>query len=328
MENIERTNGFIDLDKYFKDKYKLKNVNIETLDENHIINPENRSSAQLAFWFHDKESIFFKECENIYEAYIELISEEFIKNIGLETAHYDLAIFNNSIGVISYNFEKDNYTYEDLYRIFWNYYHNVIKDNEHLYDLPKFDDVEEAFDVLNNLDDIWYALEHNYQDYPNKQEIVYKLMKDIIKLFIFDLFMNQKDRHCSNYMICTNLNDKYDVSLGPVFDYGNSLFNNNGLDDSIKADINNYNSKAKVSNKEVLITFLNKSSIEYKNMFFEVFETLTPQNFLDAVKRVEERCNGNIPINIKKKICMNFLSNYNEISDIINNYEETNNKKK
>ena len=211
MEKLIREKGFINLDDYFKNKYEIEEINIEKLDSKNIIRQE-LGGISLSFWLDFfGYDVLFKDSEGMDKAYIELINEEFIKNIGLKSAHYDLAKFNNKLGVISYNFKKENYVYKDLYSILSEYYSNVILGNEKKYDLPKFKNVDDATDKLNNLDDIWSSFEFYYKDNPNKNKIIKNLMHDLVKLFIYDLFMNQSDRHASNFLICENKNDKSDI---------------------------------------------------------------------------------------------------------------------
>ena len=43
-----------------------------------------------------------------YEDYAEMIASKLAKRLGIECASYDLAIFNNNIGVITRNLINDN----------------------------------------------------------------------------------------------------------------------------------------------------------------------------------------------------------------------------
>lgn len=322
MENIKRINGFINLDDYFKNKYDLSKISIDVLDNNKLIKPAYGSS-QLLFWFdYFYNNVLFKS-GNVDSAYIELINEEFIKNIGLDSAHYDLAIFNDYIGNISYDFKIKDYVYKDLYYILSMYYNYIILNNKQTYNLSSFCDIDEASSKLNNLNDIRFALEYYYRKNKNREDIVQNLMDNIIKLFIYDLFMNQSDRHCSNIMICENINDNKDVTLAPIYDFSDSLYRRKKYNQSIVPSINNYNKNSN-SNKDILISFLNIEHFRYQDILFYYLNTLTPDKLLKTINRIEIRCNTKIPNNITKKIYNNYANNYNEISNITNKLQNNN----
>lgn len=75
MELVNREDGFLDISKF-----KLHN-------ELYVII--------------NGVKYYFKECKDVKNVYNELIAEELAKDFGINCAHYDLAIRDDMIGVIS-----------------------------------------------------------------------------------------------------------------------------------------------------------------------------------------------------------------------------------
>lgn len=310
MNNIKRIYGFIDLNKYFEQKYNLNTL--DELDQNKLISAEF-STQKTAFWldFYNNK-VLFKDCKTNKSAYLELINEELIKLINLETAHYDLAKFDNYYGVITYDFKKENYKYIHLFSILLKYYKDIILNSNKLLNKGY-----KEVDKFNNLIDIKSALEYYFKDNKNKNVIVSKLMIDIVKLFSFDLLMNQTDRHSANYGIFIN-NDTKEVLLAPVFDYGESLNKNSKYYNSIVTDSNYFLNENK-SKKYIIESFIQKFPKEYTDIFYEILNIININTLNNAIKNVEYRCQTTIPKNIKEDIFDSFADNYIEIVNTIEN---------
>ena len=67
-------------------------------------------------------------------------------------------------------------------------------------------------------------MEKRYSKLPNMQEIVTKLMKKIVDMFILDILVMQSDRHSRNWEIVEY--DSCEVDLQPLYDNNiKNLFN-------------------------------------------------------------------------------------------------------
>jgi len=322
---MERNEGFLNLNKYINEKHNIDNYNLDYLGDLKIIRPEFGSSS-TAFWFeYNNFNVLFKEVET-QKAYLELILEEFIKNIGLNSAHYDLAQIDSLSGVISYDFKKEDYKYITMDKILNKYYEEVIMGNEEKYDFPEMKDSIDVVTHLNNLEDVWSALEHYFHDRNDKEVIIRNIIKDIIKLFVFDILTLQSDRDAQNYMIQYNDND---ASLAPIYDYSESLLRNDNTSFSIKVDIENIKNRAPY--RQVLNTFFEKSSASYQEYVYNIMKELNEEKLNKAISDVEKRCDFKMSDKFKEIVNLNFLSNYLVImlsfDKYVDNKKNINNRK-
>lgn len=85
------------------------NINGEIDRGNIIIDEEEQRGARTnKFWFNNYEFMYKDVYPLTYEDYAEMIASKLAKRLGIECASYDLAIFNNNIGVITRNLINDN----------------------------------------------------------------------------------------------------------------------------------------------------------------------------------------------------------------------------
>lgn len=170
-----------------------------------IINNSNRG-IQLVLSFKYNEVEYFYKYERPREPfkvspYNELIACEIAEDLFLPHVDYDLAIIGGFKGVISKDFRKNNVKYLSGKEFLSNNYPLGHQDN---------------ISNLNNLEDIWIALEKYYNGNQNYQNIVSELMKKIVNIFIFDLLTGQTDRHFLNWGFIEYLDGTLD--LQPLFD--------------------------------------------------------------------------------------------------------------
>lgn len=271
LEELRDTNGFID----------ISNLKLNKL-ENH------RNIYNLDF---NNKKYFFKTIFNISSIYNELIAEEIAKDYEIPSAHYDLAVLDGNIGVISENFLKDNETYTDMSSILKTIYNDPEDKTNH-----------------NNLTDIWNALSLIFKD----EKIISDLMEQIVNIFIFDILIANSDRHDENYGIITGTKTK----MSPVYDNnfmlsGISLYDG---DYSIKVE-SNMNEEDNILNK-----FLSISSLEYTELLESKLWIIEEDNIDKIIKRVEERTNRKIEERFKKNIKRDFSRQLRNIKTILNNH--------
>lgn len=79
-------------------------ININKAKEEQVIkysDTEQRGARKNKFWFNNHKMMYKDIYPEIYEDYAELIGYEFAKLLGMNCAQYDLAIFNDNLGVIT-----------------------------------------------------------------------------------------------------------------------------------------------------------------------------------------------------------------------------------
>ena len=166
---MKKVNGYIDLEEHFKEITKKDKIDQYYLEDKKIIKPSNTGTSAM-FWFKYMDvNILFKAFNNEYSIYSELVSEELATELGLPNALYDMAKFQKYTGVITYDYKKIEYEYINLGRILTFYLENVLinENNKDTYKHKLVDNSDiNSLDLLNNLEDIWNALE--FYLYNNK----------------------------------------------------------------------------------------------------------------------------------------------------------------
>lgn len=287
MELVREEKGFIDLE------YLLKNGAKKTIidDESYFI-----------IEYNDKKYYFKPSSDELY-VYNELIAEELAKDLNIKCAHYDIAKYNDKLGVISEDiFDKTKgIILEELV----NKYNNENKNNEE----------------KNNLEDLWNIFYLEYKD----NNIVYKLTNDYVNVFIFDVLIANIDRHLSNSAIRKN-NDELEVVI-----FDNELMLNEasislgGYSLGVEENDDFFKSSEYDPNEEKFLhKFLRISDKSYKNLINENLWVISDENIDNAIKKVENRTKSTIPNGIKKYIKDGFRRNNEMIGEIL---EETNNKR-
>ena len=168
---------------------------------------------------------------------------------------------------------------------------------------------------------------------------------DIIKLYLFDLFFLNVDRHISNWGLIFD-GKKYHVAaldneeillidylvpiISPYYDtkeWQEKLYN-------ITINTEEQEKVIKETNFHNLMVFFRESSQEYIELFEELHEMLTPTYFTNLLKRIEQKeviytLNGEMPLNIPQKevLIAIYTENYNLITDVYEKYKEERRKR-
>lgn len=148
-----------------------------------------------------KEYFFKNEASWI----IELLADKIASFYNIPAVKHRKAMYKGNIGVISESFHKEGFNYingEQLITEYLETHPEVAKDYNNL-------------DRANNLEVIWWALEHRYKNYPKREELIKKLMNQFVTLYEFGIMTGQTDLHLNNYQIEESQDD---ANLAPLFD--------------------------------------------------------------------------------------------------------------
>lgn len=273
--------GFIDVDEMLQE-IGVKTTSIDSILNNSRINKINCDDFGLLFSFDYNNDTYFYKCNSFLLdssviPYNELIAFELAKDFGLLCVNYDLAMVCSNKGVLSKNFQRDNFKYVSGKSIILDYYDCEYQD----------------INLYNSLESLWNAFDYRYKDYHNKSEIVDKLMKKLVDIYIFDIITCQCDRRSTNWQVMESENQ---IDIAPLFDNERILVrteeqayvsltmhkgNSENLWDSLKA-------------------FLEVSDPEYKNIITEKLWIISNENLESVFKNIENRINYFIPVYIKE----------------------------
>ncbi len=248
---------------------------------------------------------FIKPNEN--GEFIELVCKILADKVGINCVNYEPIEINDYLYYISEDINNNsNYVPASV----------VCFDSDSLYDtwisledLPK---EEKRLEKLQNY--------HVFIDGLSPQEIQ-TIMNKLTRIFIFDLFILNCDRHDDNW----GLTFKKRKEIPSVFEdviildnetsfnvYGTAL-KNSFLDEKI--DHFGFNHSILELNLQNLDNFLKTSSPEFVDMFKEMFEILTPGLVIETFNQIEKQYG--VVIKEKHKYIDLYLENYNMMNDLV-----------
>lgn len=228
--------GFIDIDKVLKDEYNYTfNGDLKELYSMPFIEIEGEGVDALCWIKYKNDSYLFKSLKDFeYNVWGELLSEEFAKRLNIPCASYRAAQFGNKKGVLSKQMLKSDETLilgSEIFQDFFNQktrdgdLEKILKEKFDLYEIPKeirnydsFRQSNSVFKRLNNLEQVWDILATRKDI---SEEELTTLVNSYTKMFLFDIFTLQADRHPNNWGVVKTETGKYKTS--PLFDNSTSF---------------------------------------------------------------------------------------------------------
>lgn len=272
-------------------------INFDTLFHNKDVKIEDVKKRIKKIYYND-DIYYYKIIYNVSNLYNELIAYELSKDFGIPCVEYDIASYNETMGVFSKSFigRTDKfYTFEDILEKYYGIF--PIK--------------------YNSLENIYHALSLRYND----TNLVNFLMREVVLVFLFDILIANNDRHVCNYGIIEN--DR-GISLGPLFD-----------NESILSDIcieyggyalsvyekDFFTSVTELIDKDnFLCRFLKVSDEEHIKLFQEKNYIIGEENLNKVFSRIEEKIDSFIPPLIKKEKIKKFNENKFMIDNTLSKY--------
>ena len=258
-------------------------INLDKIINKDQIRPNFKGSHNIYNFKIDNDIYYFKEAPN-RELVMELISKSIAFILGIPYLDESIAILNDKYGLLSKSYLKVGDKSYNLQSLMQNYFYEN-NDEEELLDYKKLAS-------LNNLEDIWFALEDRYED----NDIVKKLMEGITNIFMFDLLLKESDRTLKNIEIIENGTE---IKLAPLYDTSSIFSDTNtklGIDeeDYLKNDIDKLNK------------FLEYSDNSSKEKFYSYLETLDSIGIEKIIKETEKENNLIISNDLKDELIAKF----------------------
>lgn len=270
-------------------------INLDIINNKDKLRPNFKGSHNIYNFEIDNDTYYFKEVPN-RELIMELISKSIAFILGIPYLKESIAILNDKYGLLSQSYLKESDIVYNLYSLMQDYFY-------------KYNDEEELLDYkrlvsINNLEDIWFALEDRYKN----NEIVKNIMDGITNIFIFDLLIGESDRTLRNIEIIESGNI---VTLAPLYDTSSILSDKNTAlgvdkDDYLKSDLDKLNK------------FIENSDYSYKEKFYSYLNTLDFIGIEIIIEKTEKENGIVIDDNLKKEI----ITKFNERINMFKDYEK------
>lgn len=277
-------------------------INLDSIKE-YDIQPSDYKYGHYFIKYKSELKYYFKTTSNSRG---EIIASILAKKLDIPTVNYNLASYNNLIGVVSENFKNKDYKYVDLSEILKNYFYKNIKQFKYI------DPDNHFYYYMTNLINIWQALEDYYKN--DERLNIKELMEEFVKLYIFNIFIGRFDTFSNNYVI-EERNDS--IHLAKAFDFGeafNSYTNTIGLN----IDEDNYNQNIEDS----LLDFLNTSDEYFVNLFFKMFNKFDSEHFEEILDEYEKRTKSNYyqDDDHYDEIIKEYKTNYDRIKNVVDKF--------
>ncbi len=289
MNKLKRINGYLDLDSYLKIGFDK-------------INMRRDAKYNVIELLIDGQSYIYKSTSSTFDAYNELIVQRIAQHYNIPVAKYDLASFDNTRGVITYNFKKNDKLYIPMEEIF-NVYENA----------NKIDKV-----LSNNLVNIWNCLDYVLYFSKNKERKLQNLMDEITTMFCLDILIGNFDRHTQNFMLEFDFNED-EVHLAPLYDHSLSFDEFNltlmgvGYNDTGFYYLDRF---------EMLEKYLNISSSEFIDKFKMMYQDFNIELIDSIFKDIENLTKVLVPEDIKTTIYRYIRMAKDKIDEILNEIEK------
>ena len=265
----------------------MKMVNLDKIINKDNLVPNFKGSHTIYNFKMDNDTYYFKEVPN-RELVMEMISKSIAFLLGIPYLKESIAILNDKYGLLSKSYLKDDDKSYNLHNLMQNYFYE--NNDDELLDYRKLAS-------LNNLEDIWFALEDRYED----KNIVKNLMDGITNIFMFDLLVGESDRTLRNIEIIESYNT---VTLAPLYDTSSILADKSTAlgvdeDDYLKSDL------------DKLDKFIENSDTAYKEKFYSYLNTLDSIGIEKIIEETERENDFIIDNNLKNEIITKFNSRIN-----------------
>ena len=265
----------------------MKMVNLDKIINKDNLIPNFKGSHTIYNFKMDNDTYYFKEVPN-RELVMEMISKSIAFLLGIPYLKESIAILNDKYGLLSKSYLKDDDKSYSLHNLMQNYFYG--NNDDELLDYRKLAS-------LNNLEDIWFALEDRYED----KNIVKNLMDGITNIFMFDLLVGESDRTLRNIEIIESYNT---VTLAPLYDTSSILADKSTAlgvdeDDYLKCDL------------DKLDKFIENSDTAYKEKFYSYLNTLDSIGIEKIIEETERENDFIIDNNLKNEIITKFNSRIN-----------------
>ena len=258
-------------------------INLDKMVDKDKLVPNFKGSHNIYNFKIDNDIYYFKEVPN-RELVMEMISKTVAFLLGIPYLNETPAILNDKYGLLSKSYLKGEDKSYNLYSLMQNYFYEYNNDDE-LLDYRKLAS-------LNNLEDIWFALEDRYDD----KNIVKNLITGITDIFMFDLLVGESDRTLRNIEIIESDNI---VILASLYDTSSILTDKNTAlgvdeDDYLKSDV------------DKLDKFIESSDSSYKEKFYNYLDTLESIGIEKIIEETEKENDIVIDNNLKDEIITKF----------------------
>lgn len=302
-------NKYENCDKTYEDLTKLRDengfINLDNIEINFSLDSrEKKGNAQRdKNWIKlsDGRKFLLKLDDNVLDnqtglCYSELIVDELAKQVGIDTAFYDIVKKDGKVGVIS---EK------------------IISDDEELITLEDIingagDVSSEGYTDLTDLLEVFRGMIYGMKDANMEKEDIKEQLMNVQKKLVFDMFTLASDNHSENISFVKR-NDSTKLEISKMYDNEKSLLlesPESDIDEIYMNDINMIKYDSDMSMPKMVIFPEDNDDPKANEIWMYTFDQLYMYsdeigdfaydcsqnlNIDDAIEKVEERIGAKIP---------------------------------
>lgn len=261
----------------------------------------NSNSVNAYIFDYNGKEYIFKRTKEREKKYNELVAEKIANRMNIPCAHYFLGSYKGEEVIVSKMFDTRHYYSMNKF----------LKTHA-----PRYNELDG-----HNLTNIWNSFDNVFD-----QKTTEKLMGQLVKIFLFDILIDNRDRHDENIGLII---EGGDVNFAPLFD-NDMMFDalsakmddiSLGLEDG---DVNGHLFDTEYNEGDLLTKFLRISD----NKFLEELEGYLPIIEEDSITEIllELKEEGiDISEDDKEAILENFKYNLDKIKEVIKTHKGMNN---
>ncbi len=271
-----------------REKGYLKLENYQILDRN----CKGKTNIYKKWLTDGNQEYFFKE-ENELARYKEIFYSFILQSMGFTTAEYDLATFEHKDGIISPNYNPNNYISFNMAEILRWYSKQEITKNYN---------VQSLIEIVKK-----------YIQSETKYTFTTEMEENIVNHFLMQIFLGNSDLNATNIEMITNgqvvFSPFYDLSCcGRISPVETSAFYQF-----------NYFKGPKLNAQEMVLNFLNKGDKKHIELLKEYLERAKEINIETGLKEIQNRIECEIPYCISGILRRELRSHTTSLDTIIHN---------
>ena len=276
------------------------------------------------YWLHHPDDktyffFFFRKKGLQDQLLVQILLEELAKAASISTVNSEIVNVNNQdlYGLLSLDYQTLDYEAISGADVVMEYL-EYLEQNKKLEEVIGVKTIEElnADDsyktfTINSLSFIWEALEFFYRNHPQKSFVIFKIMEELSKRYVFSFILMQYDYHLKNWEILDNGNYAF---IAPLYDMDlalNNMFHTLEKNNSLRSYEGPINSIY-----DDFERFLASSSTSFQWEVSRQIGLFTPEFLSQTIQNIEITHQHKFQEEFKTKLLNMYAKHYQKLVEI------------